>query len=467
MSRKVTKEQVGEIVRLHRLWREGYEQGGEQANLAKADLTGADLRGVNLAEADLSNAILVGANLTGADLTDADLTGANLTGAYLEDANLTDADLTGANLTGANLTDANLTGANLTDADLHNLNLTGANLFRANLADANLTGANLTDADLTRANLTRANLTRADLYHADLTSANLREANLEGANLTGTILEPNKIGPKTVYGRKRAGAKALAKVTEPMKIAAFKRTFPDAFETVKHDIGGGTLTPDAAKKLIDSYGMTWQITETKWTSELQRLSTYPNNVLQLNIDPALVSDEPEVLNTIEAIRDVSYRSSHPVLKLGLFTIGWVRYSHIILAEESILVEEVQSDLPIVRKGLSDEQFQSRLKAKGLTDEKIHAALDVMQPFVERFYYDALALVFDIAEKAGLRVEMLSYEQKQQFGSPRSLYEDLPKSMGMRKADTKIPYIGGKTWQISPNPIRRRGKIVIPKTWRRL
>ena len=46
---------------------------GAKANLAGADLTGADLPGANLTRADL-----IGANLSGANLTDADLTGANL-----------------------------------------------------------------------------------------------------------------------------------------------------------------------------------------------------------------------------------------------------------------------------------------------------------------------------------------------------------------------------------------------------
>ena len=91
----------------------------------------------NLANADLRGAQLIAASLEGANLTEADLEGANLAGADLRDANLT-----GANLAGANLRGGNLTGANLTHA-----NLTGANLM-ANLTGANLTGANLTGATM-------------------------------------------------------------------------------------------------------------------------------------------------------------------------------------------------------------------------------------------------------------------------------------------------------------------------------
>ena len=118
-----------------------------------------DLRGANLSRADLSDANLRGANLRGADLSRADLS----------DANLSDANLRGADLSRADLSDANLRGANLR----------GANLSRADLSDANLRGANLSRADLSDANLSRANLSDANLSRADLSDANLRGADLD------------------------------------------------------------------------------------------------------------------------------------------------------------------------------------------------------------------------------------------------------------------------------------------------
>ena len=53
------------------------------------------------------------------------------------------ADLTRANLSGANLSSANLSGANLYGANLSSANLYSANLTRANLYGADLTRANL------------------------------------------------------------------------------------------------------------------------------------------------------------------------------------------------------------------------------------------------------------------------------------------------------------------------------------
>ena len=109
----MNREQLQEILALHRDWRESRDCG-KRANLRGAYLMGADLMGANLTDANLMGADLMGAYLMGANLTDANLTDAYLRGANLTDANLRYANLMGANLTGANLTDANLMGANLT-----------------------------------------------------------------------------------------------------------------------------------------------------------------------------------------------------------------------------------------------------------------------------------------------------------------------------------------------------------------
>ncbi|HAK0867973.1 TPA: pentapeptide repeat-containing protein [Listeria monocytogenes] len=119
------------VIEKHEKWlRDGY---GERANLSYADLRRADLSGANLR----------GANLSYADLRRADLSGANLRGANLSYADLRRADLSGANLRGANLRRANLSYADLSYADL-----SYANLRRADLSYADLSYANLRRADL-------------------------------------------------------------------------------------------------------------------------------------------------------------------------------------------------------------------------------------------------------------------------------------------------------------------------------
>jgi hypothetical protein len=85
-------------------------------------------------------------------------------------------DLARADLTGANLADALFFRANLTGARLAHADLTGADLAAAHLAHADLTGARLAQADLFRAKLADARLARADLRGADLTGADLTGA---------------------------------------------------------------------------------------------------------------------------------------------------------------------------------------------------------------------------------------------------------------------------------------------------
>ena len=98
--------------------------------------------------ADLRYADLADAELEGANLNRADLKHANLAGADLRCANLNSADLTDADLRYADLADAELIGANLTDADLRYADLTGAILRHTGVRRTNLTGADLTGADL-------------------------------------------------------------------------------------------------------------------------------------------------------------------------------------------------------------------------------------------------------------------------------------------------------------------------------
>ena len=103
--KKITKNELDEILRKHKLWLMN-DPEGEMANLSKA----------NLSEADLS--------------------GANLSGANLSEANLSEANLSWANLSWANLYRANLYRANLYRANLSEANLYMANLYRANLSEA-------------------------------------------------------------------------------------------------------------------------------------------------------------------------------------------------------------------------------------------------------------------------------------------------------------------------------------------
>ena len=116
IKKKITQKELEVFLRKHKLWLEN-DPKGERADLERANLYGADLRGANLERANLYGADLERANLYGADLRGANLERANLYGADLRGANLERANLYGADLRGANLYGANLYGADLRGAD--------------------------------------------------------------------------------------------------------------------------------------------------------------------------------------------------------------------------------------------------------------------------------------------------------------------------------------------------------------
>jgi uncharacterized protein YjbI with pentapeptide repeats len=149
------------------------------------ELGRADLRDANLLKANLSGADLREVDLRGAYLYKAKLGGANLFRANLSGAIVGDANLEGANLEGANLSDAFLSRADLSDANLKNVDLSRAELYRANLSGANLSDAHLLKANLSEANLSNTNLTDANLYQAkEVTNEQLSAASsLEGAQM--------------------------------------------------------------------------------------------------------------------------------------------------------------------------------------------------------------------------------------------------------------------------------------------
>ena len=159
--RKITEQELKEILEKHEKWLRG-EEGGSRADLSYANLTNVNLTNANLYRANLYNASLYRTNLTNVNLTNANLYNANLYNANLSNANLEDANLSYASLSNANLEDANLSYANLYNANLSNANLEDANLSYAKLYNTNLYNTNLSNVDLENANLSNANLDKSE-----------------------------------------------------------------------------------------------------------------------------------------------------------------------------------------------------------------------------------------------------------------------------------------------------------------
>lgn len=137
--KKITQEELDEIISKHILWLNSHGAEGEQACLSYMDLTG-----VNLENAYLHRANLIGTNLQGANLS-----GANMRFSRFIYASLANADMSMSDLQGSIFTAADLRGANLTCSDMSFADLEGANLTNADLKDANLNHADLYNANLT------------------------------------------------------------------------------------------------------------------------------------------------------------------------------------------------------------------------------------------------------------------------------------------------------------------------------
>ena len=163
---------------------------------------------------------------------------------------------------------------------------------------------------------------------------------------------------------------------------------------------------------------------------------------------------------------MSRRSGHPNEKPPLFTIGWVRYAqddkHGIL-----LVEEVQSDIEVIRPKMKDAKEESRqLSSAGINTEEYGEVLDLLRPYSIRFYEDAIGLVYQEAEGLGYAVELLDYEDKsgkdyinpmtgEEKRPPKSVYTDLPRRMLLKEKRTSLvptrAPLKSKVSYYKPNP----------------
>jgi uncharacterized protein YjbI with pentapeptide repeats len=149
-----------------------------------------DLQGRNFRRANLSRALMPMADLRGVQLQGADLSFAQLQGARLSAAQLQGANLWRAQLQGANLWLAQLQGAKLWEAQLQGADLSGAYLQGADFLLAQLQGAGMRAANVRGANFRAAQLQGADLSEAQLNGANFLAARLQGAAFEGTQLYP-------------------------------------------------------------------------------------------------------------------------------------------------------------------------------------------------------------------------------------------------------------------------------------
>jgi hypothetical protein len=251
----------------------------------------------------------------------------------------------------------------------------------------------------------------------------------------------------------------LDKPDSPQRAADFKRRYPAEFERLAKDTGGRDFTQSVKESIRNKYRtpFDWYVTRSKYKDDAQRVSKESNDVILLNVDLENIDATPKQVDLIKKLRQISYLSEHPHAQYPLFTIGWVRFYDD--AEHKLyLVEEVQSDVWVVREQTRkvDEQTQNQLQDAGIQAEDFDELFETLRPYSDRFYEDALGILFIEAEEKGYSVEMLGYGDKKQYGSPRSIYTDLPRKMGMRPQPTQTDLeLKDKVSYYKPNPSRPR------------
>lgn len=232
--------ELAEVVRLHKEWLDSGNKTGK-----RADLSGAQLKGVDLSNTDLSGALLRGSHLESADFTnsklyhtdfsDADVKRANFSGSILVLADFSGADMEetdlsgikcsanteelGQNRRGPRFTDANLTRAKFNasycfasdfrGANLQHTCFNEANLEQANFSNNDLSGLDFSFAMLIDAKMHDSKMPQCNFYHTNLANANLRntnllqadicEANLTSANLERCKVDGIKYNRKTLF----------------------------------------------------------------------------------------------------------------------------------------------------------------------------------------------------------------------------------------------------------------------------
>jgi uncharacterized protein YjbI with pentapeptide repeats len=160
------------------------------------------LGAVDLSNANLARANFSGARFTGVHLDSANLSEVNFSGALFDATDLSHTDLSNANMTGATFFATRLDGALLISANLHdttflNSSGDGAGFSLAILSESRLSGSRFVRAIFGRASLENARVLDTDLRHADLTGVKAYRAVFQDVITSGAIMDDSlrkKIG---------------------------------------------------------------------------------------------------------------------------------------------------------------------------------------------------------------------------------------------------------------------------------
>lgn len=288
-------------------------------------------------------------------------------------------------------------------------------------------------------------------------------------------------------GRKTGALLKFRKPGTPRAARDFKRMYPAEFELLKAHTGGRDFSDEVLASLREAYtGATeWVLVEDEFRIEsaiegLRRYLQYypqapnrewvrermnaliakgplcptPNKVLKLCVAYEDITESAREARLLDALSQSAEASGHPAGRRPLYCVGWIRWCDTV--DGVWLVEEVQSDVSGARRGLDDPFMQAQLRGGGIDPREVAAVLDRVAPWHDHLYEDAIGFLLERAAAAGVRVEMVDHSYKQDEEAPRSVYTDLPRSMGMKLSPgSEVSEKVGKTWKTTPN--RRSSK----------
>lgn len=377
---------------------------------------------------------------------------------------------------------AKIHGVDFSGVDMMFIDFSYAEFTECNFShkktDGNFDGASFYSCKMRGFDMRRSVAYRCLFYKCDMTSfsvskipwgsvfqmCDIRMSHIKDSSASGsfTVIDcivdvDYRAYPHSTFG-KHTGDYIKAKKSIGMDPVSFKKKYTSESDRIKHITKGRPIRPEVvaeiassvATRLEDGRPLVWFVTRQEYHGP-QRITPLRNTVALFNI--RLPDFHYHQRSILTKLAETSRRSGHPHESGDLFSIGWVRYLNL---PGSILIEEVQSDVEAARRGLKDKRALDQMGFGYREADEVDRELSFFQPYVDAFYYDAVGTIFEIADVDGKPVEMLSYAQKEQFSSPKSVYEDLPRKMGMAKVQrSAVDEVSGPVWYYKPNRRRRR------------
>lgn len=193
--KKMTQDEMNEILKLHKMWLNG-EKNGVRAVIEARDLFDLTMIGANLQKAVISRSFIKNCDMENVDMSNTEILNTTIAYSNMENATLASADMINANMTEVYMPRSNLYKAiiyesTMRDCDIEESNFEQVTLRYSIVKNCNLEKSNMTKADLPFSDMLDCKLTFANLQNANVCYANLTRTRLTGANLTNLIWNSN------------------------------------------------------------------------------------------------------------------------------------------------------------------------------------------------------------------------------------------------------------------------------------